>query len=132
MTANSALSAGPDSVRWMPYQVITAKMIQVEPAPPTASRGRISAAEMRLSAIRNRRRRTRSATAPASGPARVGAYTHTDTRAAALLLPVSDFIQMPAASDMALLPITETARPVRYSRPLRRSAPPPAAAGAPP
>ncbi len=48
---------------------------------------------------------------------------HTDTKAASLLLPVRDFTQMPAARDMALSPITDTARPVRYSRPLRRSAP---------
>src|SRR6202044_1293414 len=40
-----------------------------------------------------------------------------------LLLPVTDFTQMPAARAMALSPITDTARPVRYSRPLRRSAP---------
>jgi hypothetical protein len=47
----------------------------------------------------------------------------TDTRAASLLLPVRDITQMPAARDMALSPITDTARPVRYSRPLRRSTP---------
>ena len=45
ITAKSAFSAGPESVSWMPYQVITAKMIQTEPGPLTARTGRTSAAE---------------------------------------------------------------------------------------
>jgi len=73
ITAKSASSAGLESVKWMPYQVITAKMIQAEPGPLTARTGRTSAAETRFRPTRNRRRRTRSATTPASGPARDGA-----------------------------------------------------------
>ena len=79
------------------------------------------AAETRLSVSSHRRRRTRSATRPPSGPTNEGAYTHTDTRPASLLLPVRDFTQMPATSDMALLPISEAAKPIKYSRPFLRA-----------
>lgn len=66
--ANSASSAGPLSTSCVPYQVITQKMIQVHAADRTASSGRSAIADTRLSRTSRRRRATRSAAIPASGP----------------------------------------------------------------
>nr|WP_256863232.1 hypothetical protein [Microbispora sp. GKU 823] len=54
-----------------------------------------------------------SATAPSTGPAAVGAQKQKEARPARLSEPVSDFTQMPATRDMAMVPKPETTTALR-------------------
>lgn len=66
----------------------------------------------------------RSSRAPSQGPPRTGAYTQSPARAARLAEPVRSRIQIPATSDMALLPKPDSSEIAMNSAALRRTSPP--------
>ena len=112
----SAVSAGSTSTSTAPYPSMTARTSQTCPASRTSSSASRPPAATRLTSMSSRRRPTRSAISPATGASSEGAYTHNETRAAARLLPVSDFTQMPATRVMAPVPRDDAVSPARYRR----------------